>query len=47
MKLEIDDYEALTVVMDDIQYLLKKENIGFKLFKLENESQKMIYEEKE
>ncbi len=38
MKLNIRDYESITLVMDDIEYYLTKENIGFTLNRIDGET---------
>jgi hypothetical protein len=48
MKIEIDDNETLTIIMDEQEYTLKKDSVGFRLFKTvyDGELQSLIYQEK-
>ena len=38
MKLEIDDYESISLKMDDVKYILTKKHLGFTIEREDNES---------
>ena len=44
MKLEIDDYEDITLVMDEVEYLIKKKRLGFKLYKNDGGMLRLIFD---
>ena len=45
MKVILEDYETLVIIIDEVEYYLKHENIGFELYKKTEDYFKLLLKE--